>query len=69
MNSLLNNAKTALRNFNNDENGMETMQVVMILAIAAIAGVSIYAIGGKLVDWANDKTKTMTDKEDFKTVE
>jgi lipopolysaccharide export LptBFGC system permease protein LptF len=69
MKNFMNKTVNVIRDFNNDENGMETMQVVMLLAIAAIVGVAVYSIGKNIVTWGDKTTGNFMENSTEMTVE
>lgn len=44
-----------IRNFHQDEDGIEAVQVVMIVAIAAIILVAMMTVGNKIYGWMEKK--------------
>jgi len=54
MTNFVSQLNNSVRNFHNDEEGIETLQVIMILAIAAVAAVAVFTLGGYIKDWAED---------------
>lgn len=56
--SLLSPVKSLARKvkeFDDDEEGMETIQVVMLLGLAAVVAVLIFAFWGKIKKWFGKK--------------
>ena len=49
------NLKNVVRQFNNDEDGIEALQVVMIVAIAAIVLIAVMTVGQEVMTWAKGK--------------
>jgi Flp pilus assembly pilin Flp len=49
----------SIRQFHNDEEGLEALQVVMIIAIAAMVMIACATIGKAAVSWMGDKWKTL----------
>lgn len=43
--------KNALRQFHNDEDGVEQMNVIMILAVAALVLMAIWVFWGQIKAW------------------
>ena len=52
----------AIRNFNNDEDGIEALQVVMIVAIAAIVLIAVMTVGQAVYDWMDGKWNELQGK-------
>jgi len=44
-----------VKEFDDDEEGMETIQVVMLLGLAAVVAVLIFAFWGKIKKWFTKK--------------
>lgn len=53
--SIINKARVAWRQFQDDEEGLEAIQVVMIVAIAAIVLIAVMTLGQEVFTWLKDK--------------
>jgi hypothetical protein len=52
-----------VRNFHNDEEGLESLQVVMIIAIAAMIMIAAATVGKSGVDWMTGQTDNLVGKD------
>lgn len=55
--------QNAVRNFHNDEEGLEALQVVMIVAIAAMIMIACATLGKEAVTWMQKQWKTLKDSK------
>ena len=62
MTNFVSQLNNSVRNFHNDEEGIETLQVIMILAIAAVAAVAVFTLGGKINEWADKAIDVIVEK-------
>lgn len=53
---------TRIRQFDNDEDGIESIQVVMILAFGAVVMVAAWAFWDQISGWASGKISELTGK-------
>ena len=51
-----------VRQFNNDEDGIESIQVVMILALGAVVMVAAWAFWDQISTWASGKITSLIGK-------
>jgi Flp pilus assembly pilin Flp len=54
----------ALRNFHQDEDGLEAIQVVLIIAIAAVVLIALKVFWGYIKDWVNTVFHNLSNTSD-----
>jgi Flp pilus assembly pilin Flp len=56
------NWSNVIRNFHDDEDGIEALQVVMIVAIAAIVLIAVMTLGQSVYEWMDEKWNELNGK-------
>lgn len=60
---MLKKTKTRIKDFHNEQDGIEAVQVIMIVAIAAIVLIAVMTLGQEVMDWLKEKWNELKGKD------